>query len=241
MLLTGVLTFVMTLLQTAPYGRYASPIWGPSIPARIAWTVFESPNLIVPALFLFFSDTPKRSANPNRLLLLFFIAHYVHRAIIYPWLRMPRTTAPMPISIVCVAFMYCTWNATQQCVALLFVNSYPRNWTTDIRFISGLGIGITGMIINIRSDSILLQLRARGGYHIPRGELFEYVSGANFFGEIMEWTGWAIAVWRLHAFAFAYYVFCNTSTRAWGHHQYYLKKFREEYPAKRRAVIPFIW
>ena len=27
--------------------------------------------------------------------------------------------------------------------------------------------------------------------------MFEYVSGANFFGEIVEWTGFAIATWSL--------------------------------------------
>ena len=27
--------------------------------------------------------------------------------------------------------------------------------------------------------------------------MFEYVSGANFFGEILEWTGFAVACWSL--------------------------------------------
>ena len=31
--------------------------------------------------------------------------------------------------------------------------------------------------------------------------MFEYVSGANFFGEIVEWTGFAIATW---SFAVSY-------------------------------------
>eukprot|EP00660_Eupelagonema_oceanica_P014850 gene14850-biopygen37094 len=30
-------------------------------------------------------------------------------------------------------------------------------------------------------------------YKIPYGGAFEYVSGANFFGEIVEWYGWGIA------------------------------------------------
>jgi 3-oxo-5-alpha-steroid 4-dehydrogenase 1 len=43
--------------------------------------------------------------------------------------------------------------------------------------------------------SVLRNLRKPGdtGYYIPKGGMFEYVSGANFFGEILEWTGFAIA------------------------------------------------
>jgi len=66
------------------------------------------------------------------------------------------------------------------------------------------------------------------------------VSGANFFGEIVEWTGWAIAGASLPAVAFAVFSFCNIGPRGFQHHQWYLKKF-ENYPKNRRAVIPFLW
>lgn len=65
------------------------------------------------------------------------------------------------------------------------------------------------MAINLHSDEILRNLRKEGEteYKIPRGEIaiqsyfdviinsvsggmFEYVSGANFFGEIIEWFGY---------------------------------------------------
>ncbi len=45
------------------------------------------------------------------------------------------------------------------------------------------------------------------GYKIPRGGMFEYISGANFFGEILEWAGFALAAWSLPAFAFALFTF----------------------------------
>ena len=45
------------------------------------------------------------------------------------------------------------------------------------------------------SDQLLVNLRKPGetGYKIPVGGLFDYVTGANFFGEIVEWTGFALA------------------------------------------------
>ena len=49
--------------------------------------------------------------------------------------------------------------------------------------------------------------------------MFEYVSGANFFGEIVEWTGFAIASWSGIAAAFAFFTFCNIGPRALQHHQ----------------------
>lgn len=49
------------------------------------------------------------------------------------------------------------------------------------------------MVINIYYDGVLIALRktskGKGGYKIPRGGLFELISGANYFGEIVEWWG----------------------------------------------------
>lgn len=111
------------------------------------------------------------------------------------------------------------------------------------RFVIGVALFFLGMAINIHSDHILRSLRKPGdtGYRIPEGGLFHYVSSANFFGEIVEWTGFAIAAWSLPAMAFAFFTFCNIGPRGVHHHQYYREKFRDAYPASRRAVIPFVW
>ena len=68
-----------------------------------------------------------------------------------------------------------------------------------------------GLIVNLDSDHRLRQLRKNDPtettsemeisgsdkkqtrYSIPRGGLFELVSSANYFGEICEWWGFAIA------------------------------------------------
>ena len=66
-----------------------------------------------------------------------------------------------------------------------------------IYFSSFLGILLfaIGSFINLDSDRRLRNLRenSENGYKIPHGGLFEYVSAANYFGEILEWWGFALA------------------------------------------------
>lgn len=61
---------------------------------------------------------------------------------------------------------------------------------------TGTFIFLTGMAINVYHDGVLIGLRkevknrdGKSEYKIPRGGLFELISGANYFGEIVEWWG----------------------------------------------------
>jgi 3-oxo-5-alpha-steroid 4-dehydrogenase 1 len=90
----------------------------------------------------------------------------------------------------------------------------------------------------------LATLRKPGetGYKIPFGGAFNYVSGANYFGEILEWVGFAVASGGASpAVSFAVFTMCNIGPRAFHHHAWYLKTFGEKYPKHRKALIPFIW
>ena len=49
--------------------------------------------------------------------------------------------------------------------------------------------------------------------------MFEYVSGANFFGEIVEWLGFALFVQTFGAFSFAAFTAMNIGPRAVHHHR----------------------
>ena len=112
-----------------------------------------------------------------------------------------------------------------------------------VTVVGGALIWASGLCINLHSDNILRNLRQPGetGYKVPHGGAFELVSGANYFGEIVEWSGYAIASGgRLPAVAFAFFTFANTAPRAHHHHVWYKAKF-DDYPAARRAVLPFVW
>ena len=133
--------------------------------------------------------------------------------------------------------------------------SYDRSNYTSVHFTIGVALWAIGFMINLQSDSILRNLRrptkennddhskntSTKRYKIPHGGFFEYVSCANFFGEIIEWLGYAIASSPSVApWSFWFFVCANLIPRGIAHHRWYLEKFKEDYPKDRFAVIPFI-
>ena len=235
----GIVLLPVLLSITAPYGRHARKGWGPMIPNRLGWIIMELPALFM--FIVFFLTGP----NPvNIISLIFFILytiHYSNRVFIYP-LRTRTSKKLMPLLIVVFAIFFNLING--------FINGYyfgtvsggyAIEWLYDLRFILGGLLFLTGMAINIKSDNVLLALRgsSRNGYAIPTGGLFKYISCPNFFGEILEWTGFAIMTWSPAAFAFAVWTMVNLVPRAIDHHRWYRDKF-PDYPVKRKAVIPFL-
>jgi len=74
---------------------------------------------------------------------------------------------------------------------------------------------------------------------VPHGGLFRYISCPNYFGEILEWCGWAVATWSLAGCSFALWTLANLVPRAISHHRWYRKQFAD-YPRSRRALVPFV-
>jgi protein-S-isoprenylcysteine O-methyltransferase Ste14 len=67
--------------------------------------------------------------------------------------------------------------------------------------------------------------------------MYRWVSCPNYFGEMLEWIGWAIATWSLAGSAFAIFTIANLLPRALANHRWYQTEF-PDYPSDRRAVIP---
>ena len=77
-------------------------------------------------------------------------------------------------------------------------------------------------------------------YRIPHGNLFEYVSAANYTGESLIWIGFALATFSLEGLSFAILTVGFLGPRAVLTHQWYLDTFGDKYPANRKAFIPFV-
>ncbi|RCN45305.1 3-oxo-5-alpha-steroid 4-dehydrogenase [Ancylostoma caninum] len=233
MIASGAFVMVTLMLGTrAVYGRYTVES-ALVIPARLAWAVQEFPSFALPLYYITGSQ-----ATPGTIVLLAFLIHYFNRTFIYP--LQIKSGNGTPWYICASATVFCTWNGYLQ-------GSYhsqyyhPGGFFTHPSTYLGIIVFAFGMYINMQSDSILRNLRKPGetGYKIPYGGMFEYVSGANFFGEIVEWAGYAILSGSLPATAFAIFTICNIGPRAIHHHRWYLNKF-PDYPKNRKAIIPFL-
>ncbi|KAG1956148.1 3-oxo-5-alpha-steroid 4-dehydrogenase 2a isoform X2 [Pimephales promelas] len=234
---SGLLYLLRQLTAHTPYGRYVdtkSP--GVMVPARAGWFIQELPSFLVPVLL--FLTTESLPGIGRHLLLWTFCLHYFQRTFVFSLLTKGR---PSPLYIVLSAVIFCSVNGFLQGHYMLHCTQYHTEWHRDTRFITGVLMFFSGMAINIHSDYILRNLRKPGelSYKIPTGGMFELVSGANFFGEIIEWCGYAVASWSFPAFSFALFTICSIGPRAYHHHRYYLEKFKD-YPKSRKAVIPFL-
>lgn len=93
---------------------------------------------------------------------------------------------------------------------------YTKSWLHSPQFIVGTILFFTGMAINIQSDHIVRHLRKPGdtNHYLPKKGLFKYVTSANYFGEIVEWCGFAILTWSASGAVFAWWTFANLVPRA---------------------------
>jgi hypothetical protein len=149
----------------------------------------ESPNLWTSCIILFLEPNFIAVApTRNKILLLCFLIHYINRSIIFP-LRMSSDRNPMPLSVMLLAFSFCTWNGFNQSISLILLsNSNPiPSQQLGYRFAFGIFLFWVGFSLNVSSDEILRQARDKSKlssnrrcYVIPRGGLFEYISCANY-------------------------------------------------------------
>jgi len=238
--IVAVIVFITLFFIPAPYGRHAKKGWGPLVPGRIGWILMEAPASL---LFFFYFITGDRITEPIMIIfLIIWQSHYLHRAFLYPFSL--KKAASMPFSIILFGIMFNVINTYIQGQWLFHfapLENYQGAWFTDIRFIMGVLLFYCGYVINKHADYVLTNLRKPGetGYKIPRGGLYQFISCPNYFGEILTWTGWALATWSLAGAVFAIWTIANLAPRAISNHRWYRDQF-PDYPQNRKALIPFI-
>ena len=243
--MVGIATIVFIVLYfvNAGYGMFTSKKWGYSINNKLAWMLMEAPVAIFLLIFWAFSD--RKDMLTPFVFLMFMQIHYIQRAFIFPWLIKGKSRMPLSIMFMAIFFNIC--NIFMQGYWLFYyspIDMYNDAWLQTPQFIIGACLFFVGFIINIDSDRRIRNLRKPGDtkHYLPHGGMFNHVTSANYFGELVEWTGFAIATWSMPGLVFVIWTFANLVPRANASYKKYQEEFGDEMKSKKlKRVIPFIY
>jgi steroid 5-alpha reductase family enzyme len=235
----AIITFFSLFFITAPYGRHNRRGWGVQIDATPGWILMESVALFALPFLIVISGKALNAVSV--VFLSMWCGHYLYRSIVFPVQRR-HYNRKMPLLVMGLAIFHNLLSSYVNGVDIFIVRApYSGQWLFSWQFIVGTALFFVGMGIHIHSDSVLLKIQQKNqGYQVPYRGLHLYLASPNYFGEILQWTGWAIATWSVGGALFAFFTFCNLAPRAHSHLKWYRQKF-DDYPGSRKAIIPGIW
>jgi len=243
MVALAAIVFVALFFVNAGYGIFRSAKWGVSIHNKVGWVIMEAPVSVLIFLFWWFSD--RSFMLVPFVFFLFLQIHYIRRAFIFPFLM--RGKSRIPIGIVMMGITFNTFNAFMQGYWIFHLSPpslYVDAWLQTPQFIGGAILFFIGFFININSDKRIRNLRQLGDtkHYLPYGGMFNHVTSANYFGELVEWTGFAIATWSMPGLVFVIWSFANLVPRANAIYCQYQKEFATEMQGKNlKRIFPFVY
>ena len=243
MTIAAAIVFFALYFIDAGYGMMYTKRWGPAIDNRLGWVIMESPVFFAMSLLWWCSD--RRADTVPLIFFILFQLHYFQRSFIFPLLI--KGKSKMPLAIILSGITFNLLNALMQGGWIFYVSpagTYTPDWLYSPQFIAGIIIFFSGIAINLNSDNIIRHLRRPGDtkHYIPRGGMFRYVSSANYFGEFLEWVGFAVLTWSAAGAVFAIWTFANLAPRAARIHRRYSQEFGEQFDRLHlKRIIPFIY
>jgi len=243
MTILAVVVFVVLYRVKAGYGIFFDGKWGPSINNRLGWVLMEAPVFIAMLFFWYYSD--RREEWTPLLFLLLFELHYFQRSFIFPLII--KGKGKIPLGIMVMGILFNVLNACMQGGWIFYLSPkdlYTPAWLTTPQFIGGTLLFFAGMAINLYSDHLIRHLRQPGDtkHYLPQGGLFRYVTSANYFGEIVEWVGFAILTWSWAGCVFALWTAANLVPRAAAIYKHYQTQFGKELQQRNlKRIFPFVY
>lgn len=241
MSLIACIVFIALYYVRAGYGIFRTASWGVAISNKVAWILMEAPVFIVMCWMWGMSD---RRFEPVILtFFVFFQIHYFQRAFIFPLLMTGKSK--MPLAIMAMGILFNLLNGYMQGEWIFYLapeDMYQSRWFGSAWFIAGTLVFFAGMGVNWHSDYIIRHLRKPGDtrHYLPRKGMYRYVTSANYFGEIMEWAGWAILTCSLSGLVFLWWTIANLVPRANAIWHRYREEFGEAV-GERKRVFPFLY
>lgn len=243
MLGLAAVVFVSLYFVTAGYGQFRTKQWGWSIRGKAAWVLMEVPVFIV--MLLIWQRSPLKWAPAQLVLFGLFELHYFQRSLVFPFLL--KGKGRMPVSIMLMGIVFNVINGLIQGGGLYWYPNpdfaegaaYLLRWNA----ILGILLFLAGMAVNLHSDHVIRHLRKPGDtrHYLPQKGMYRYVTSANYLGEIMEWTGFALAAATPAAWVFPVWTAANLVPRAHAIYNKYREEFGREALRGRGRIIPFIY
>lgn len=236
-------TILGSLFVQSPYGRFASDKYGVNFSPRFGWWLMEIPATVV--FLAFYLQGPRALELTPLVLGAIWLIHYGNRGWFFP-LSIRATPGKRASFSLMVMAMGMFVTAIHGYLNATFFTEYAphltREWLIDPRFIAGVIVYYTGFGLILSSESIMRRLRApdgSGGYKVPYGGAFRWVSSPQYLGELIAWAGFALMTWGLPGVMIFLISAGNLVPRAFATHRWYREKF-PDYPADRKALIPYV-
>ena len=239
----AIVVFICLYFITAGYGQFRTKRWGYSIDNRVAWFLMEAPVFFVMLIIWCRAGFPFHL--PELILLGLFLVHYFQRSFVFPSLM--KGHSRMPLSIMMIGILFNVINGIMQGGGLFWfpIPAYTQGASYLLRWnaIVGIIVFLFGMIVNCHSDYVIRHLRQPGDtrHYLPQAGFYRYVTSANYFGELVEWIGFAIAAANPAAWVFALWTGANLIPRAHAIHRKYHEEFGDEAVGTRRRIIPLVY
>lgn len=228
----------------AGYGIFRTSSWGISVDNKVGWVLMEAPVFFV--LIWLWMKSGVGYAVPQFVFLLLFELHYFQRSFVFPCLMKGKSR--MPVAIMAMGIVFNILNGMMQAGGIFFfapADAYSDGWAYLLRpnAIAGIVLFFVGMGINQHSDNVIRHLRKPGDtkHYLPSRGLYKYVTSANYFGELVEWTGFAVLTASPAAWVFVWWTAANLVPRSAAIHKRYREEFGDEAVGTRKRIIPFVY
>jgi 3-oxo-5-alpha-steroid 4-dehydrogenase 1 len=244
----ALLTAIAAPFVASPYGRFATARLGPALDPRLGWMLMELPASVA------FLVTYFRGPNRDQPFPLFFLfvwcCHYLNRGFLMPlFMRVPKgQKSTFGVMVMGIGWLVTSLHGYLNAAWVTWFHPEPGwAWFADPRFLVGVTLYYAGLAANLHADHVLRTLRTREEvergdrvYRVPHGGLFERVTNASYFAELVFWAGLAIFTWSPAGLYILAISAANLVPRAVATHRWYRERF-PDYPAQRKILIPFVW
>ena len=228
---------------------------------RIGWLIMESPAVITIFILWCISDIGIVGLVTGRISITLFLSvaffifiwefHYIYRTFIVTYLSNDESNKfRLYVPLMGVVFniingyingWYLFFKNPFQNQKALIASGNIVSFFTSISSIVGILLFFIGFYIHVQSDRELRRVKKNNHrkYGIPHRFLHKYIASPNYLGEIIQWWGWALLTGSIAGVAFALFTMANLVPRAFSNLRWYRNVF-PEYPASRKAIVPFI-